>query len=137
MHLLQGTETKEKISPSGAPSHRDTEGYSEFESHYGRHADPLYSRHQTKNFVTGLDPSDAEMVYVDPHILATPVLADTNGDGIRNELIVPISYYFDPFYYGDPHMLLKLGGLEKDELVNFVAGAIVVIDLNSGDIVGQ
>ena len=77
------------------------------------------------------------MIFVDPHVLATPTLADTNGDGFASELVVPVSYYFDPFYYGDPHNLLKLGGLESQELANFVAAAIVIIDLNTGAIIGQ
>lgn len=140
--ILQGPENQEKErKPTGGPPegniHQHTEAFSEFESRYGLFADPLYSRHQKENFITGLDPGDHQMVYVDPHILATPTIADTNNDGFANELVVPVSYYFDPFYYGDPHTLSKLGGLDKEELVNFVAGGIVVIDLNTGAIIGQ
>lgn len=139
--ILQGSENQERgRTQGGGPQtgpHEHTEAFSEFESRYGLHADPLYSRHQKESFVRGLDPGDPEIVYVDPHVLATPTLADTNGDGTMNELVVPISYYFDPFYYGDPHMLLKLGGLRQDELVHFVAGGIVVIDLSSGAIMAQ
>ena len=137
--ILQGRENqdKEKRSTGGPPIHQHTEAFSEFESRYGLYADPLYSRHQKENFITGVDPGDQEMVFVDPHIMATPTLADTNGDGFTNELIVPVSYYFNPFYYGDPHTLSQLGGLEQGELVNFVAGGIVVIDLNSGAIIAQ
>lgn len=35
-----------------------------------------------------------ETVFVDPHILATPVVEDLDGDGFQ-EIIVPVSYYFD------------------------------------------
>jgi hypothetical protein len=141
--ILQGPEMKDKDkrSAGGPPGtqnlHQHTEAFSEFESRYGLYADPLYSRHQTEDFITGVDPGDPQMVFVDPHILATPTLADINGDGFTNELIVPVSYYFDPFYYGDLHTRNKLGGLEQDELVNFVAGGIVVIDLNTGAIIRQ
>lgn len=117
--------------------HQHGEAFSEFESRYGRHADPLYSRHQPDGFIRGLDPRDGETVFVDPHVLATPTLADMNGDGQINELVVPVSYYFDPYYYGDPHNLAKLRGLERDELVHFVAAAIVVIDLTTGAVIGQ
>lgn len=140
--ILQGPENQDKEKkPTGGPPegnlHQHTEAFSEFESRYGLFADPLYSRHQKENFITGVDPGDHQMVYVDPHILATPTIADTNNDGFANELVVPVSYYFDPFYYGDLHTLNKLGGLDKEELVNFVAGGIVVIDLNTGVIIGQ
>ena len=139
--ILQGSENQErdKKSAQGAQGgpHKHTQAFSEFESRYGRHADPLYSRHQRGNFIAGLDPTDPEIVYVDPHILATPTLADTNGDGSINELVVPVSYYFDPFYYGDPHQVAKLGGLETSELVHFVAGGIVIVDLTSGAIIEQ
>ena len=117
--------------------HTHTRAFSEFESRFGRHADPLYSRHQRGNLVTGVDPGNQDTVFIDPHVLATPILADTNGDGHMNELVVPVSYYFDPFYYGDPHNLLQLGGLEQGELVHYVAGGVVIIDLNTGALIGQ
>ena len=41
---------------------------------------------------TGEDSND--VVRVDPHILATPVVEDLDGDGYQ-EIIVPVSYYFD------------------------------------------
>ena len=69
---------------------------------------------------------------MDPHVLATPTLADIDGDGVHNELVVPVSYYFDPFEYGNPHVLANLMGLQKDELVNYVAGGIVVVNLATG-----
>ena len=109
-----------------------TTPFSEFESRYGRYSDPLHSRHQRGKRLSGLDPNDSEYVYVDPHILATPALADTNGDGFANELVIPVSYYFDPYYYGDPHNLAQLGGLEQEELAKFTAGGVVSLDLYSG-----
>ena len=69
---------------------------------------------------------------MDPHILATPALADTNGDGFANELVIPVSYYFDPFYFGEPHNMAQLGGLEQEELVRFIAGGVVLLDLYTG-----
>lgn len=47
----------------------------------------------------GVDEDNPSLVYVDGHVLATPVLVDVNGDGITSELILPVSYYFDPYHY--------------------------------------
>ena len=111
--------------------------FSKFESHLGRHADPLYSKHETTPRKSGVDPSNPDYVFVDPHVLTTPLLSDTDGDGIYAELVIPVSYYFDPHHYGDPHNLYDLNGLGIDNLVNYVGGGVVIIDLRSGKIIGQ
>ena len=67
---------------------------------YSRKSDPLYSHHQPEERRSGLSQSDSNKVFVDPHILATPIIIDSNGDGLRDEMILPISYYFDPYHYG-------------------------------------
>lgn len=38
-------------------------------------------------------------VEVDPHILATGVIDDLNQDGVTEELVIPVSYYYDPDDY--------------------------------------
>jgi hypothetical protein len=38
-------------------------------------------------------------IQVDPHVLATPVIADLNMDGIKEEMIIPVSYFFDVHEY--------------------------------------
>ena len=135
-----GGGAKRTPPPPHPPPHTNlnlSSPYSEFESRFGRYSDPLYSRHQLDKRASGLDPSDEEYVFVDPHIMATPTLADTNGDGVINELVIPVSYYFDPYYYGDKVRLAQLGGLEEEELQNFIASGIVVVDLNSARVVSQ
>ena len=47
----------------------------------------------------GVDKDDPSVVHVDPHVLATPVLADINDDGIVSELVIPVTYYYDPYQY--------------------------------------
>lgn len=47
-----------------------------------------------------MNERDEGEVFVDPHVLATPLLTDTNGDGSRDELVIPVSYYFDAYFYG-------------------------------------
>lgn len=37
-------------------------------------------------------------IYIDAHILATPAIADLDGDGAE-ELVVAVSYFYDRQYY--------------------------------------
>lgn len=107
--------------------------YSEYESRYGRHADPLYSKSQPEKRPSGIDPNDPSYVFVDPHVMATPVLTDLDRDGIENELVIPVSFYYDPFYYGALNTVDVLG-LEKSDLAHFVAGGVVIINLDTRQI---
>lgn len=42
-----------------------------------------------------------DYVWVDAHLLATPVIADLDLDN-SEEVVIPVSYYFDKDYYQDP-----------------------------------
>lgn len=53
---------------------------------------------QTLSPPSGLS-ADGVHVYVDVHILSTPVIADFNQDGLENELIVAANFYFDETKY--------------------------------------
>lgn len=129
--------SKRKTTPPRKPSNF-TPPFSEFESRFGRHADPLYSRHQTTPPpAPGVDPKDENYIYVDPHVLATPTIADTDGDGTYAELVVGVSYYFDPYRYGNAEQLERLGGLEEEELLDYTAVGVVIIDLDTGAIKAQ
>lgn len=110
--------------------------YSEYENRYGRHADPLFSKSQPEKRPSGVDPNNPDYVYVDPHVMATPVLADLNRDGIENELVVPVSFYYDPFHYGALNTVDTLG-LEKSDLAHYVACGLVVVNLDMRKVVAN
>ena len=115
----------------------DTENaFSDIENRMGKEADPLYSRHQPNVRLSGLDPTDSNFVFIDPHVLATPTISDLNGDGIKAELIVPVSYYFDNYQYGIPSHLAKTH-LTAEELAFYAAEGIVVVDLRTRQILKQ
>ena len=45
-------------------------------------------------FYMDAQTNDSNYVYIDPHVLSTPTLADINGDG-KVDVIMAVSYYFD------------------------------------------
>ncbi|KAN0012149.1 hypothetical protein ACTFIU_000373 [Dictyostelium citrinum] len=75
-----------------------------------------------------------DYIWVDSHILSTPVIADIDGDGI-NELVVSVSYYFDPEKYLNPHYKSQLD--DGVQVENYVAGGISVFNLATGEIKWQ
>ncbi|EGC33355.1 hypothetical protein DICPUDRAFT_56468 [Dictyostelium purpureum] len=98
--------------------------------------DPLYSLAYDKwlNQNKWFSRKDDSYTWVDSHVLATPVIADIDDDGIK-ELIVSVSYYYDQEKYANPIYRSKL---ESDILIeNYIAGGITVFDLSTGDIKWQ
>ena len=59
--------------------------------------------------------NDTNFVFIDPHVLCSPLLTDVNGDG-QMEVIMAVSYYFDAEKYRG----VDLGFDTK----NFVAGGL-------------
>ena len=57
-------------------------------------ADSIWSKYHPGVRPSGLS-SDGSSVYIDPHILSTPVIMDFNGDGTEEELVVVINFYFE------------------------------------------
>ena len=110
--------------------------FSDLDDRLGNKADPLFSLHYSNERFSGIDSTDDNYVFVDPHVLATPVLTDLNQDGYKNELVVPVSYYFDSYQYGD-HAHLVRTRLHADELQLYSAEGIVVIDLKTKEILKQ
>lgn len=66
-------------------------------------------------------------VYVDPHLLNTPVIVDLDNDG-SDDIIFAVTYFFDEEYYAsDPFHRSKL---DSDiDIHKYVAGGLVVYDL--------
>eukprot|EP00656_Telonema_subtile_P012705 TRINITY_DN16409_c0_g1_i1.p1 TRINITY_DN16409_c0_g1~~TRINITY_DN16409_c0_g1_i1.p1 ORF type:complete len:775 (+),score=189.59 TRINITY_DN16409_c0_g1_i1:112-2436(+) len=76
------------------------------------------------------DQSD-EYVLVDAHIMATPVIADLDGDG-RPELVATVSYYYDREEVDNPTMHPPL----PDDVIKskYVAGGVVVFQMDDQSI---
>eukprot|EP01028_Stygiella_incarcerata_P008987 TRINITY_DN4051_c0_g1_i1.p1 TRINITY_DN4051_c0_g1~~TRINITY_DN4051_c0_g1_i1.p1 ORF type:complete len:846 (-),score=219.03 TRINITY_DN4051_c0_g1_i1:71-2608(-) len=71
-------------------------------------------------------PRYEDQVLIDAHVLATPVIWDVDSDG-HDELIVPVSYFFDSSEFIDPSKWEELA-VDVD-LDMYHASGIVVIDL--------
>eukprot|EP00211_Chloroparvula_japonica_P002762 CAMPEP_0119155724 /NCGR_PEP_ID=MMETSP1310-20130426/51895_1 /TAXON_ID=464262 /ORGANISM="Genus nov. species nov., Strain RCC2339" /LENGTH=519 /DNA_ID=CAMNT_0007148327 /DNA_START=6 /DNA_END=1565 /DNA_ORIENTATION=+ len=72
---------------------------------------------------------DDDHVYVDSHILSTPVVADLTGNG-EDVLVTTVSYFFDETEYADPALRHQLG-LSAD-LGKYVASGVVAFSLATG-----
>ncbi len=78
------------------------------------------------------DTREPGKVYVSPHVITTPVIADLDGDG-NSELIVAVSYYF-----ADEENSSSKADREHNErdtkLNMYVAGGVVAFDLHTKEI---
>ncbi|XP_038075414.1 protein DEFECTIVE IN EXINE FORMATION 1-like [Patiria miniata] len=77
--------------------------------------------------------SNQQYISVNAHVLATPVIADLNQDGITEELIIPVSYYFDNEINRSEEELRALGASEAD-LQGYLAGGIALFNLTTGEL---
>jgi len=87
------------------------------------------NRHNKSAPIPGARPREEGYVFVDPHVLCTPIIADLDKDG-SDEVIFAVSYYFDKEQYSDPSAFADL-----DVDVNtkkYVAGGVAAFDVLSG-----
>lgn len=68
--------------------------------------------------------NESNFVYIDPHVLGSPVLVDVNGDG-HMEVIIAVSYYFDAEKY-------KGKDIDFDPS-QYIAGGIACWDLQANE----
>eukprot|EP01012_Entosiphon_sulcatum_P025518 TRINITY_DN3084_c0_g1_i1.p1 TRINITY_DN3084_c0_g1~~TRINITY_DN3084_c0_g1_i1.p1 ORF type:complete len:983 (-),score=210.38 TRINITY_DN3084_c0_g1_i1:28-2955(-) len=89
--------------------------------------DPLHSTFFDKSRYT----NDPNHVWVDAHVLATPVIIDLDMDS-NDDVIVAVSYYYDQ---DQSSPAAKVTQLAPDvDPNNYVAGGIVVMDIASGEL---
>jgi hypothetical protein len=69
-------------------------------------------------------------VWIDAHVLATPSIADLDGDG-REELVVAVSYFFDPGAYAADSGRAAAAVGSGGDVANYVASGVVVYDLHT------
>ncbi|XP_010469113.1 PREDICTED: protein DEFECTIVE IN EXINE FORMATION 1-like [Camelina sativa] len=80
-----------------------------------------------EEWVEGQHENSEDYVNIDAHILCTPVIADIDKDGVQ-EMVIAVSYFFDPEYYDNPEHLKELGGID---IKNYIASSIVVFNLET------
>jgi len=97
------------------------------EEYYDDYYDPeSYYNYYDPNPESEKEAMNLNIVRIDPHILADPIIADINKDGAL-ELIIPVTYYFDREKYREP---VKRSQLGKDvDISKYVASAIAIYDL--------
>eukprot|EP01114_Cavostelium_apophysatum_P007935 TRINITY_DN2015_c0_g1_i4.p1 TRINITY_DN2015_c0_g1~~TRINITY_DN2015_c0_g1_i4.p1 ORF type:complete len:619 (-),score=171.94 TRINITY_DN2015_c0_g1_i4:75-1931(-) len=115
----EGLRSLDLFLPSSTPE--------SYVTHLIQDKDPLYSlqyEEYLQNFP--IDDENGKYVYVDSHVLHTPVIADLDNDG-GEDLIVPVSYYFDVNFYGDAANIKKIA--IDVEISKYIGSGIVVFDL--------
>nr|XP_022328926.1 protein DEFECTIVE IN EXINE FORMATION 1-like [Crassostrea virginica] len=70
---------------------------------------------------------------IDPHVLATPVLADLNNDYKVEELVIPVSYFYEEDDYRVAEKLQRLGGLNFSDIDKYLVAGIIVMNLTTGE----
>lgn len=75
---------------------------------------------------------DSKYLPIDPHVLATPVLADLNNDFRVEELVIPVSYFYEEDDYRAKEKLKTLGGLEFSDIDKYLVAGITVLNLTTG-----
>ncbi|KAI8106939.1 hypothetical protein M9434_001589 [Picochlorum sp. BPE23] len=78
----------------------------------------------------GADEVKSPYVWIDPHIQTTPVIGDIDGDD-REELVLAVSYFFDPGEYSADSSMAKFAVGENGDIQKYLASGIVVYDLSS------
>ena len=73
---------------------------------------------------------DAPYVWIDAHVMATPSIADVDNDG-RDELVVPVSYFFDPGEYAADSARARAAVGKDGDPGKYLASGIVVYDLHT------
>ncbi|KAK6943074.1 hypothetical protein RJ641_028451 [Dillenia turbinata] len=80
-----------------------------------------------EEWTEGLHEKEEDYLYIDSHILCTPVIADIDNDGV-SEMIVAVSHFFDHEYYDNQEHRKELGDID---IGKYVASAIVVFNLDT------
>ncbi|XP_060070559.1 uncharacterized protein LOC132550506 [Ylistrum balloti] len=96
--------------------------------------DMISVHHNDINRYVQTDPKSVQedhYIAVDPHILSTPVLADLNSDGRLEELVIPVSYFYEEEDYRFPQQLEKHKMSNFTELERYVVAGVTVVNLTS------
>ncbi|XP_033735102.1 protein DEFECTIVE IN EXINE FORMATION 1-like [Pecten maximus] len=98
------------------------------------HRDMISVHHNDIDKYILIDPQSVQgdqYIAVDPHILATPVLADLNSDGRLEELVIPVSYFYEEEDYRFPQQLEKHKMTNFTDLERYVVAGVTVVNLTS------
>ena len=92
--------------------------------------DELEEAHVQPKETTKTTETMPEYVYIDAHIMTSPAIGDIDGDG-REELVVPVSYFFDPGDYAVNSVRTKTAVGKDGDPGKYLASGIVAFDLHT------
>ncbi|EDV23697.1 uncharacterized protein TRIADDRAFT_57158 [Trichoplax adhaerens] len=77
--------------------------------------------------------SKEKFLKVDPHILATPAIADINGDGVEEEIVIIVNWYFDNGNV--KHHLNSRSNITSGDVRDGIHCGAVVFNLTNGKLI--
>ncbi|GAM19231.1 hypothetical protein SAMD00019534_024060 [Acytostelium subglobosum LB1] len=122
------TNAKEQQLNNQTPQENEMYSMSPYVKQKHEHYEILFSEHYEHYIQANRQYSSHSKlhIWVDAHVLSSPIIADIDADG-NMELIVAASYYYDHEYYADP---VHNSTLDPEiDIFNYAAGGIVCFNL--------
>ncbi|XP_067682032.1 uncharacterized protein [Haliotis asinina] len=96
------------------------------------HEKVLYAGHdEIHQYIADHVTKTSAYLPVDPHVYATPALADLNRDGRLEELVLPVTYFFDEEDYRTPEKQQHLKYLKIPHFSRYLVDGVSVLNLTS------
>ncbi|KAK3608630.1 hypothetical protein CHS0354_042629 [Potamilus streckersoni] len=78
---------------------------------------------------------EKQYVPVDPHVMASPVIVDLNHDLRPEEMVIPVSYFYNKDDYRLPENFEQISNLSTSDLDKYLVAGLTIVNLTSLEII--